>query len=422
MPPTTDSELLNLADSVVWPFKKINLPLGEALASGVVSQSDLKWATRRAPDPIVKWAAAVRFQAQHLQDLSLDAAAARQVIWPFRKLRRPMGELLVEQRIDLHDLAYAVARAYTPEVREAAAVLGAEIVRRRLVPEMPLPDPPEPVPAPVTSTAPAVIASGPPQPLEIIEGSDYLVEQTNRKRRWVIVMAIVMLYLWLGALVLSLGMLIALALGLGQVSWGWVLASAVLLAGAVFLLPRQERRIEELDHYRQGSQGEQRVIAGLQRALKAPWVLFRNVVLPGQQADIDAVLVGPQGLYVLEIKAYTGYHRNFGERWQRRYTLFWRDLSRNPSRQARRNAQQLHDYLQACDVDVWVEPRVVWATKSKLWLKQPEVPVWQITRGSFIGEDLMQGRPLDETTRRQIVALLKANALAQKSRTANARG
>lgn len=420
----TGTEILALSASVVWPFKDVNRPLGEALETGDVRPRDLGWATWNAYDPIVKWAAAVQLKARELEGVELTPTAARQVVWPFKNLKRPIGELLAEQQIDLHDLAYAVAQAYKPEVREAAAVLGAELVRRKLalpdaMPAAPMTALPEPqVTSPVSETAPTppVAPPEPAEPLQVIGGSDYLVQQTRRLQRWMIVMAIAVLYLWLGALLLSIGILIALALRFTQISWGWSVIGLALLLGAWFITPHMERRVEELDNYRQGQRGEQRVAAGLQRALKAPWVLFRNVVLPGQQADIDAVLVGPQGLYVLEIKALTGYYRNFGERWQRRYTLFWRDLSRNPSRQARRNAQQLHDYLQACGVEIWVEPRVVWASRSKLWLKQPAVPVWQITQSRFIGADLMKGKPLDEATRQQIVGLLKASIVAQRAK------
>jgi len=50
----------------------------------------------------------------------------------------------------------------------------------------------------------------------------------------------------------------------------------------------------------------------------------------------------------------------------------------------------------------------------ELILKKPAVPVWQLTRGKFIGEDLTRGKHLEEATRHQIVALLKANNLSQR--------
>jgi len=438
------TEMLNLAAAVIWPFKDLNRPLGELLTSGEVKERDLGWAAWKAYDPTVKWAAAVQLKAQDLRQIALSPAAARKVIWPFKNLKRPIGDLLDTQIINLHDLAYAVAQAYAPEVRNAAAVLGAEIVRRQLKLEAPQPTRSVPPPleqatvtppaAAVTPAAPAPAqhqamlpprylnrqasvtptAPAPAQPMQIIDGSDYLTHQVRQKRRWVIVLGAVMLYAWWAALVISTVAIIANLLGLEPVPLGWGVVTGILLLGAILIQPRLERYIEEYDHYHAGQKGEQLVTTGLQRALKRPWVLFRNVVLPGQQADIDAVLVGPQGIYALEIKAFTGYHRNIGERWQRRYTFFWRDLSRNPSRQARGNAQLLHDYLQQCDVTVWVEPRVVWASRSKLWLKKPAVTVWQISQGGFIGEDLTRGKPLDEATRRQIVALLKANNLSRQ--------
>lgn len=267
---------------------------------------------------------------------------------------------------------------------------------------------------PVAPVIPVPAGPVPAQPLQIINGSDYLARQVQQKGRWIAVLAVAILYLWLGSLVISVTVLTVQVVQRTQVSLGWSVAAGVLLVGAWFILPRLERLTEEFDHYRAGRKGEQRVVAALQRGLNHRWVLFRNVVLPGRQDDIDAVLIGPNGVYVLEIKAFSGYHRNIGDRWQRRYGFIWRDLSRNPSRQALGNAQRLHDYLQQCDVTVWVEPRVVWASRSKLWLKKPTVTVWQLTKGRFIGEDLTRGKPLDEATRRQIVALLKANNLSRQ--------
>ncbi len=417
----THPELLDLAATIIWPFKELKRPLGELLASGEVKARDLGWAAWKAYDPTVKWAAAVQLKAKDLRQIALSPAAARKVIWPFKNLKRPIGDLLDTQIINLHDLAYAVAQAYAPEVRNAAAVLGAEIVRRQFKPEVP-PSPRSLPPqikqatfitsaAPVTPTAPT-----PAQPMQIIDGSDYLARQVRQKGRWVITLAVAVLYLWLGSLVISVTILIVQAFQLAQVSLGWSVASGVLLAGALFILSRLERLTDEFENYRAGRKGEQRVVTVLQRRLNHRWVLFRNVVLPGRQDDIDAILIGPNGVYVLEIKAFSGYHRNIGDRWQRRYGFIWRDLSRNPSRQALGNAHRLHDYLQQCDVKIWVEPRVVWASRSKLWLKKPAVPVWQLTKGRFIGEDLTRGKPLDEATRRQIVALLKANNLSQQQK------
>ena len=421
--------IIELAASVIWPIKKLNRPLGELLASGEVKERDLRWAAKKYYDPKIKWAAAVELQAQNLRRVTLTPAAARQVVWPFKNLNRPSGDLLDEHIINLHDLAYAVANAHAAQLRNATAVLGAEIVYRRLTPperqtltmqsNQPAPTTPFTTPTRATARPPAAtslppVTLRPTQALQIINGSNYLTQQLRRKRRWTIILAMAMLYLWLGALFISMTVVIMQFFQLAQVPPGWNVAAGVLLVGALFILPRSKRLVAESENYKKGLVGEKRVAVALRRGLNHHWTLFRNVILPGRQDDIDAVLVGPNGIYALEIKTFSGDHRNIGDSWQRKYGPIWRKLSRSPGRQARGNAQRLHDYLQQCDAPVWVEPRVVWASRSKLILKKPAVPVWQLTRGKFIGEDLTRGKHLEEATRHQIVALLKANNLSQR--------
>jgi hypothetical protein len=67
-------------------------------------------------------------------------------------------------------------------------------------------------------------------------------------------------------------------------------------------------------------------------------------------------------------------------------------------------------------VKVWVEPRIVWSSRSKLWLQKPAVPVWQLTKAQFIAEDLMQGDGPSEEQRRQIIRLLTKRCAASRKR------
>jgi preprotein translocase subunit Sss1 len=54
-----------------------------------------------------------------------------------------------------------------------------------------------------------------------------------------------------------------------------------------------------------GLAGEESVATELRR-LDDKWVLFSGVVLPGMPGDIDHVLVGPSGLFALEVKNWSG--------------------------------------------------------------------------------------------------------------------
>lgn len=159
------------------------------------------------------------------------------------------------------------------------------------------------------------------------------------------------------------------------------------------LLPLLERLLQERDQYRQGLHGEEATVKALEQRLDGKWTLFRNVVLPGNRSDIDGVLVGPAGVYALEIKSYNGRFKNQGDQWWwHRYQPGWQRLSDNPSHQAKANATHLGEYLhQAIGEKVWVEPRVVWAGPGKLHIQgKPAVYIWFLDNMAAYSDELVR--------------------------------
>jgi hypothetical protein len=425
------TQIVTLAGNVTWPFRDLNRPLAEVLHSGEVKQRDLGWASWNAYDPVVKWAAAVRLKADTLRTLKLRASEAKKVIWPFRDINQPMGALLTTHTINLHDLAYAVAQAYDAKVRNAAAVLGAQIVQHRVTPksakEKETPAPKAAIHAPQRPTVASRIKSASAattskstknsqhrKEMQVIEGSDYLAQEERKKARGMVILAVAVLVLWGASLVISLGATILNLFRQELVPLKWSIAAAFFLFSAKFWLPKLENTIDEHANYDRGLRGELRVAMAFKKRLDDRWTLFRNLILNKDEGDIDAVLVGPSGVYLLEIKAYTSYYKNNRKRWQRKYLGAWRDLNRSPSQQALHNARRLHTYLAEHGVKVWVEPRIVWASRSKLWLQKPAVPVWQLTKAQFIAEDLMQGKGPSDEERRQIFHLLTKRCAASR--------
>jgi hypothetical protein len=66
---------------------------------------------------------------------------------------------------------------------------------------------------------------------------------------------------------------------------------------------------QELDLYRsfrKGRQGEEAVVEKIRSALDNRWTIFRNLHLPDRKDDLDVVLVGPDGVWTVEVKAYEG--------------------------------------------------------------------------------------------------------------------
>ncbi|MBC7249989.1 MAG: NERD domain-containing protein [Anaerolineae bacterium] len=370
------------ARAVIWPFKGLKRPIGDLLDEGLISKNDLRYAASQAYDKRVRWAAATLLGDQAPPKMSVEQARA--VVWSFSGGKGPLGELLDAGKISDKDLAWAARKAYDPRARQAARVL---LTARQSRPQ----EPARPVAEEARLPKETPLATSSPQPepartragaLQVVPGSDYLRRQEETKQRRAVYLLFPALTLWLSSLGLSL---ILIVLGLaypgGLIEFKiplWVsgLGVAMLLVACVLLRPI-ERLLEERDQYYLGRQGEERTVKALRRCLDGRWTLFCNVVLPGDRGDIDAVLVGPSGVYVLEIKSYNGHFLNRGEGWFRCRGPARRQLDKNPSRQAKANAARLSEYLSnITGTEVWVEPRVVWAGPGKLSLQQPAVYIW----------------------------------------------
>jgi hypothetical protein len=439
-PRINGSDIVTMAQGIMWPFKDLNRPLGDLLETEEVTSRDLGWASWNAYDPIVKWAAAVCLKAEALEAINGSSIQARAVKWPFKGHNRPMGELLEEHVISLHDLAYAVANARDPEVRDAAAALGAQIVYPQVDTAPALPaleitsatssltdaadarpsdsqagfDYAEETSVPGTAASPRPTDAPENGRLRVAKGSPYLRQQEHAKAKQKRVLA----GIGIGLLALAVGSSllggVAALVGFTRHFRAWAGLSGVMLGVAWWLVPRVDRLRTEAQAFAKGRRGEERLVAFLRERLDGRWALFRNVVLPSSKGDIDAVLIGPHGLYALEVKAYSGYYRNQRKRWRKRFMGVWRSIDHNPTRQALRNAQRLHKYLAGQGVDVWVEPRVVWAGSGKVWLERPAARVWQFSRPAHMIKDLEEGAELSPEVVRKVVHGL---AKAQRART-----
>jgi hypothetical protein len=147
------------------------------------------------------------------------------------------------------------------------------------------------------------------------------------------------------------------------------------------LIGSGEKKLErEISSYRKGQEGEDAAVEAMRQALDGRWTLFRNVRLSGRGGgDIDAILVGHPGVCALEIKAYSGQYKNYGEHWDYRAGNGWKPLRQSPSRQAKGNAARPNAFLRVDGITQWVNPAVIWADLgSTLSLENPMVAVWTL--------------------------------------------
>lgn len=297
----------------------------------------------RAVDPIEK----------RTIDLTMPYDEARQVVWPFRGLNAPIGELVEQRRVDAQDLGFAMEKANDGRVRSAA--------RTMLTYYLGLPQ-----------TVQTTQHSGP----RIIQGSRHLQDQ----ERWSFAELSYMLGLASGFGVMIVGAIIQEWFK-GTLTIPVLVVCAILLSFSVRQVYTNSRRAyKEYKSYKRGQEGEDRVAAHMQAHLDGQWTIFRNLLLPGRRDDIDFVLVGPAGVWAVETKTYSEGTRISG-RSNKRRLLTWGKGGHplSPDQQAANNAARLKLFLQQRGTDIrWVNAVVAFAEYKPLDFTDPtgKAEVW----------------------------------------------
>jgi hypothetical protein len=120
-----------------------------------------------------------------------------------------------------------------------------------------------------------------------------------------------------------------------------------------------------------GIAGEELVLAALARELPGAaggYVVLQNLSLPGVGGDVDHVVVGPTGLFVLETKHISGTIRHDAAGWSRLKPggVSYEAID-DPLAQVRRNVRGVRQYLERRDAALcartrlWIEEMIVFS-------------------------------------------------------------
>ncbi len=79
----------------------------------------------------------------------------------------------------------------------------------------------------------------------------------------------------------------------------------------------------EASAWRKGARGERRTARRLRRLVRRGYVAFHDLAMPGSRANIDHLLIGPTGVFVIDSKQYTGRIRQTpdGHVWHNYYPM-----------------------------------------------------------------------------------------------------
>lgn len=339
--------------------------------------------------------------AQEEPPLSLEEArAVRWQVSPYE----PMGQMFDEGRLPRKDLLWAIEKAFRPDVRRAA---------RRLLAELDATPGPQ-VSAPATMPERAG-ANGEParHGPRVVAASAYLEEQQEMSFGLLsyimgLGVAVIIWQVYNVARDLVMGAP-PLRIGLSLVTIPVIIA----IIGYRFLKHRREWR-----NARAGRLGEEQALDALRESLDSRWTIYRGLQLPGQKADLDLVLVGPGGVWCVQVKAYSAPLRYHEGRWEYRRGKTWRpcDPTFDPEKGVTRQALQLHNFLAHAGVDRFVERAIALAEAMPAdAVAASPVPVWLPFDIRQRAAALATRTPMAEAERARVNELLDRRAVEQRA-------
>lgn len=352
------------ARDVYW-LSTNHRPMGELYDNGFLTQSRLEWGKQYAYDPVIRAACDCLLKLK-IHDLQTHAEScrmprnldeARVVVWPYsQRTGKPgwaIGRLWDARIIGKQDLAYAIENARDDQVRMAAHIVlcnSLEIETAKL--------------------------AAPKGALKVTAPSTNFMERSREflsmcKGMWVggfLVVVPILLVTDVAWMIYkhSLGVMwhfICATKGIGVAVMA-VFIILVLLVGQFIFRHTLEKKIDNYDlqiaDHRKGQDGEDKVINVMRESLDGTSHVFRNLKLPGQESDMDAVLVSPQGVFIFEIKNWTGKYQNDGDDWTCLMGKKWKKMKMSPTVQAKRNAALLANFLEPIfyhnNEKKWVRP------------------------------------------------------------------
>lgn len=141
--------------------------------------------------------------------------------------------------------------------------------------------------------------------------------------------------------------------------------------------------------YKRGYEGEKSVAKILSSTLGNEYSLINDVTLGDGYGNIDHIVLGPNGVFVIETKNYAGKIACDGDQWSSlRNGKFNRLLHYDfgsPSKQVKRNATTVKKVIMRLAIfkskNIWVNGVLVFANKNvQLQIRNPTVPVLRSTQ------------------------------------------
>lgn len=204
-----------------------------------------------------------------------------------------------------------------------------------------------------------------------MKGSGNYLKNQVRKNLAKAIVCLLMFFLIFSAL--SIHVLLTLSFGIFDLA-GFLISLVPLAAFYYFL---RKYRI-----YGGGWEGEKRVIKILSSKLGDDYFLLNDLYLHGGAGDIDHVVLGPNGIFVLETKNWNGNISCNGDFWQRSGR---QNFEGSPSQQVKRNVATIKNIIDSSQafraLGIYVEGIVVFTNNhANLHINNPTVAIVKLSQ------------------------------------------
>ena len=155
---------------------------------------------------------------------------------------------------------------------------------------------------------------------------------------------------------------------------------------------------KKYNNWKMGAEGEE-IVATYLDELPEDYFIFNDVHLPISQGNIDHIVAGPTGIFVIETKNYTGLFEVREDEWIKHGT--GTNLPKSPGKQAKENAIALRNFLKSEGINIknlWIEAIVTLVNENVIIKKEPrnykilnppEIPDFILNNKVNIDQDLL---------------------------------
>lgn len=121
-----------------------------------------------------------------------------------------------------------------------------------------------------------------------------------------------------------------------------------------------------------GAEGE-RIVAEHLHELPKSYHIFHDASIPGMGGNIDHIVAGKTGLFLIETKNYSTHYIINGDKWTYETRNGQQIMKKNPGSQAKYGAKQLSDFLKTEGIEMpWINATVALINNNFTVKKWPE--------------------------------------------------